>query len=282
MTQPQTNHSSVQGLALNPETVPIVWVPPGLPAVLGQIGDCQGLFLLDTAAGIELIDRRITRLAAFRPVGELCGHRLDGDALTLEVVEIDDLTIGSRSLRPLKVGIIDIDGFLPPVNTDTPFLGAVSSSFFSHHPATIDLGGNTVVFESAETLAVKQTGMGIPLTLKTRTQGVDIFAEMVISENSRGWFEIDTCSTAVIIHPRLIPARPHQTEAAQDNDKSCKDMTTGEHRRLAFAALPEMPIESRVQFKEIFYAGVLGLPFLKQICFTLDMTSQMLWIMNYP
>lgn len=250
----------MNGLDQPVESAEVTWIHSELPAVRGRIAEAEGFLLLDTAAGLDLVDRALCDRVSCTPAGTFTGTRHTGERVTLELVRVGDVAVGARRIADATVGALP----LPAELRGADVIGAISLAFFAHHPVTLDLPHDRLIFESRATMAECRRGRGLPLHLRrTGAHGLDAFVDVVV-RNTPALMEVDSASTAIIVNRRLLKAPP--------------DDGGPMHLEVRPAHAPELGARLPVYSAEAAIDGLLGLPYLRRTKFTVDLENRMLWI----
>ena len=134
--------------------------------------------------------------------GSMSARRHSGETLVLDSTKVDEISVGGRVVRAVTAGIADIRRMLPP--GAPPVIGALSAVFLSRHPATFDLERDRIIFESRNFLSERRKGRGVEMKPRFPARGcMDLFVEVLTQNGRRGWFELDTCSTTVLLNQEI-------------------------------------------------------------------------------
>lgn len=165
-------------------------------------------------------------------------------------------------------------------------IGVISPVFFAEHPATLDLEHGRVVFESRQTMAERRRLRGVPIQVRRHeSMPLEMFVELTLAHGAAGLFQVDSGSTIVVVQPDLMDARA--TEAAAPTGiptpkalgRPPSPWFTESEVYLTKA--PDLRVRVPLQVGgvgEVGYDGLLGIPFLRQITFTIDIQYETLWV----
>src|SRR5690606_26235398 len=122
----------------------------GIRTVEVTVAGETGPFLLDTGGGVTVISPALAEKAGCRPFGQITGHRLSGERLTMPRCDNLALTLGDETLTVPSAGIFDLGSLLPP---DAPRIeGVVALDVLVERPFTLELGAGRLTFETPESL----------------------------------------------------------------------------------------------------------------------------------
>jgi len=238
-----------------PDTIPLVRYQDVLWALPVRVGDEEALFLLDTAAGVTVLDRELAARADIRARGRWSGRRMTGEVVELGLAEDVLLELGGRPIRHETVGVLDLGALLP---AGWPRVGgAVGLPTFDGRPFALDLMRHRLRLDASP-------GDGREVSVRTRRDGpsVDLFLEVRAPSRSL-WLEVDTGNTGPVL---LSP------EAAEALGLD----STPRETVLDVAGLG--PVPTPVVVKDIRYDGNVGAPFLALGALTVDVAAGRAWI----
>lgn len=207
--------------------------------------------------------------------GSMSARRHSGETLVLDSTKVDEISVGGRVVRAVTAGIADIRRMLPP--GAPPVIGALSAVFLSRHPATFDLERDRIIFESRNFLSERRKGRGFEMKPRFPARGcMDLFVEVLTQNGRRGWFELDTCSTTVLLNQEIWGETGKKPSFA-DKDSG---RTSPENAQLALwlDGAPETTMQVPVEVAKCVFDGLLGLPYLRRLTFTVDVHSLTLWV----
>lgn len=262
----------------DPVVVPFTF-NEGLVFIEATLGDSTPLnVILDTGGGLDVLSPRLVQRVGGKAMGVVTGHRMTGERLDIDLWVVPSLRVGPLARTNAIVGTwADLDSF----GLD----GIVSLDGFRDQPFTIDFGANTVMFESASSLARRRaSGKVSELQLDDlRGRAVTAFAEFELG-SELGQCELDTGSQATRANTRYLTALGIDTSDAGVSRRSYTTAAGGTESqfvatvsRVSLASAPEVSSSDvRVIFSDIIYDCVIGTDFWRGRTLTLDVGGRQL------
>jgi hypothetical protein len=220
--------------------------------------------LFDSGGGATVLTPTLLARLGATPFGRGTGFRHDGTRVDGQRGGPVTLAIGAFAYRD-EVGVIALDkilGGLPPVG------GITSLHTFADQLITLDLAGNRLVVETAESLPERVRGakeLQMRIARPAAGAGLDVFVA-VEGEHGPQWFELD-CGNA---GPVLVA--PH---AWSEVGLAGEPAATPETRTLRLRGLGEVSVA--LAAKEMIYDGLLNAAFCERHVLTLDLRSGRAW-----
>lgn len=234
------------------ELVLVAWTPDGLPWVEAHVNGRPGRFILDTGAGLCLINPGLLPSVEEASAPSVQGTRHSGDTLTLPLAGPVDIEIGQHCWRGMA-GVYDVAAAIG----DTGFAGALGLSCFASRPVTFDLGHSTFWLESPDSLdARRRDGACIRIDVRaTAPHALEAFLPVFVDGAGPWQAQLDSGATGICLAERLAP----QTQTVAIS---------------AHAALPAQSYPANAA--RLVHDVILGLPFFRRNRITLDLASRTL------
>jgi len=236
-------------------------------AIEAQVGGKNGLYLLDTGAGISLISAESAARAGCVPWGRLTGFNMMGErsqgphcgqAITFGIS-------GVEAWSPLT-GIIDMGSVNP---RDAELDGIIGLNAFEGRTVTFDFSAGTLIVESeASRIARVATMRPLQIRLKREIDG-SALAVMLAVPSSKGplWFELDSGNGGTVLVSRPVADLVGLDPAAEGRQKA------------DFAILGDIRAKTDDAFTpDMIMDGNLGMPFLRNWVLTFDLARGLAWI----
>ncbi len=161
-----------------PYAVPIEVGPHGHIVMTVRVDNVEGRFILDTGAGINVITKKFAeRLGHMkREDGYFTGFRATGEALRLNLYEVNDIEIGDMDLHDPVVTVLDAD--LGDVD------GLISLTCFRNQPFTIDFADRKMFLDTKASLDKRaEEGKTVPVQLDDdRGISLDMFTKVSVND----------------------------------------------------------------------------------------------------
>jgi hypothetical protein len=138
--------------------------------------DIEGIFILDTGAGLHLLSKRFLARLQSQRAGRFTGFRHTGERLDFDLFRIPGLRIGRfRQASPL----VGVWAFLDTLNID----GILSAKFFEHFVVTLDYKEKQLIFENQGSLArILRGERQVPLEVaRDRDVSLDLFVDVLMA-----------------------------------------------------------------------------------------------------
>lgn len=221
-------------------------------------------FLLDTAAGVTALDRRVAESVGLDPWGRLTGHRMSGERVDLQQVDPVPLAVGGRVVAPNAMAVVDLVGLLP--EGWPPLGGVLALDALQAGPVTIDFAQRALVFETESSFAAR-TRRARPLKIRVggQAQGaaLDVFVAARGATGRDVWLEVDSGNTG----PAII-ARHAQPLLG----------LTGDSGEVELRLSPSGVNPSEWVAKDVIIDGSLGQSFLNGRALLLDLRVPAAWL----
>lgn len=255
-----------------------------------RVGERECRFLVDSAAGLDLVSESLAEALALENTGRLTAQRCTGEEITLALSRLDALELGPLRREDLTVGITDLLDRLPPELGSID--GALSLRFFEEQPFTLDYPKRELVLESAGSLATRAEEAEAvccePRELEQTT--LDLFVPVLLEGEHELQFEVDTGATRTLVSDdwieRLgIDRDSDQVDAVDGISEHGTPYTAfyGEVQALALRDAPDVRRDRpRVCFKPLIHDGVLGKDFLEHFVVTFDVPGSRILLAPDP
>lgn len=221
-------------------------------------------FLLDTAAGLTLLDIKTATQQGLSPWGRLTGHKMSGQRVDFQQVDPVPLSLGDQQLDLNALSVTDLGALLPP--GWPPVAGVLALDAFHAQAVTFDFARARLTLESPESLATRiSTAHPLRVRIGRQAQGasLDLFVR-IGGENQRPtWLEIDSGNTGPIL---LAPHSIALLGLSGD----------GGNAEMVFAEDFSEP--AAWEKADIIIDGNLGQSFLNTHALSLDLKSAQAWL----
>ncbi|MFN8554514.1 MAG: retropepsin-like aspartic protease [Candidatus Obscuribacterales bacterium] len=254
-----------------------------IPAV---VGGKETSFVLDTGAGVNVISETLAAKLGCTPAGTVAGKRMSGQTMTMKLVNLSALQIGSCLQRNLPIAawkLEDVFGGTPDL---TQVEGLVSLEFFRKVPFTIDYAKKLIFIETDESLKKRLSeGVSVPIQITHKRAQTSITMLLWFSNGSYARVEVDTGSGALILDERYMRELGVFKDSMDVKKVEGIDETGHSYVRY-FTKLPEDVFlaqsrlftqkKPKVQFQKIIYDGLVGDGFLSNFTVTYDLAHKRL------
>jgi hypothetical protein len=248
-------------------------------------------FALDTGAGVNVISQSLAEKLACKAVGKVTGKRMSGQTMTMNLVNVSALQVGSCLQRNLPMATWKLEDVFAGAPDMAQVEGLVSLEFFKKVPFTIDYAKKTVFIENDESLAKRLSeGVSIPIQVTHKHAQTSISMLMWFSNGSYARVEVDTGSGALILDERYMKELGVFKSSPDVKTVEGIDETGHSYVRY-FTKLPLdvflaqsrlfTLVKPKVQFQKIIYDGLVGDGFLSNFTATYDLAHKRLIFARY-
>ena len=262
---------------------PLAWHDGHLYAPV-RIGGRTYTFLLDTGAQDILIDKHVAADLKLRPIGAL---EASGASRTggLQVVQLDELDVGSGRLRDLVVTTIDLgESTAGAFRID----GVLGYPFFASISARIDPANRSMTFGPPGSLSL--SGERVPIELDRSFPEVQVVLDRSLSAP----FILDTGDAAEVLlykpfvdrHPGIVPFTSVSRRSFGIGGETESYRTALDELEIGsipvYHADTDVMLATAGAFADRFDAGNVGLGVLKNFVFTLDYANEAVYLERGP
>jgi hypothetical protein len=219
-------------------------------------------FIFDTGGGETIVTPELASAIGCKPYGRAIGFRAGGEQVAFEYCDDVVLRLGDVSIPHERVGVFDLKSILP--RDAPPADGVVSLRSFRGQPVTIDLARGLVTLETGSSLAARTVRMR-PLTIRVATGPTGAETTVYVAARVGGqrvWLLLDSGNG----DPVLVSTQVARTAGLQGNKG---DML------IEFDGLGSIRLPAGT--RNMIYDGVLGVGFMQDWIFTLDLNSGRAW-----
>jgi hypothetical protein len=246
-----------------PATIPLSTYAGLLRSMAVTVANTAHPFIFDTGGGETMITPEVASTIGCMPYGRTIGFRAGGEQVAFDYCDDVLLRLGDVAIAHERVGVFDLKSILPA--DAPPADGVVSLRSFRGQPVTIDLAKGTITMETASSLAARTRG-GRPLTIRVASGPTGAETTVYIAARVGGrrvWLLLDSGNG----DPLLMA--PHVARMAGSLDS----------KREALIEVDGLgPIRLPTRTQEMIYDGILGVAFLHEWIFTLDLGSGRAWV----
>lgn len=254
--------SGVAGQADRARTIPLSPYVGLLRSITVTVANSAHPFIFDTGGGETMITPDLASAIGCTPYGRAVGLRASGEQVAFQYCDRVLLRLGDIAVAHERVGVFDLKAILPAGAPSAD--GVVSLQSFRAQPVTIDLARGRITLETADSLAVRTTGMR-PVTIRVATGPTGAETTVYIAARvggSRVWLLLDSGNGDLAL------VAPHVARMA--------GLTKSEGEALIeFDGLGPSRLQARS--REMIYDGVLGVEFMRHWIFTFDLASNRAW-----
>ncbi|HEY9731978.1 MAG TPA: retropepsin-like aspartic protease [Drouetiella sp.] len=271
--------------------IPLRYVSDHILVIPVTVGGKETSFVLDTGAGVNVISQALADKLACKAVGKVTGKRMSGQAMTMNLVNVSALQVGSSVQKNLPMAtwkLGDVFGAAPEM---AQVEGLVSLEFFRKIPFTIDYSQKTVFIETDESLKKRLSeGVSIPVQVTHKRAQTSISLLLWFSNGSHARVEVDTGSGALILDERYMGELGVLKSSPDVKTVEGIDETGHSYVRYftklpcdAFLAQSRLftQIKPKVQFQKIIYDGLVGDGFLGNFTATYDLAHNRMIFARY-
>lgn len=236
----------------------LLWAVP-----ISAVGTRQ-MFLLDTGAGLTIVDSAYASRLGIVSSSSFSGRRMSGEVVEIGLAGEFFISIGPVEIAHDTVGVFPIASLLPE---EWPQLGgALGLPTFADRPVTIDLGNQRLEFQDPTGLSARAHASA-PLSIRPVQDGpvLDLFVEVSAAGHSL-WFGIDTGNPGPVV---VAPAVAQWLSL---------DPEEPDVQEVQLELVGSRPAPTQAVVRPIIYDGVLGLGFLSGRALTLDLSTGRAWL----
>jgi Aspartyl protease len=235
-------------------------------AVRATVGGQQGLFTLDTAGGLSMVTPSFAKKIGCKAWGRLTGFQMKGDRIDAPRCDGVKFKVSDVELTAPVVGVFDIMSLYP--EGAEPIDGFLALDVFAGKTITIDFPGKLLTIESEKTVRRRISGaVEIPARIAREVQGyaLSMFVGVPTAEGPI-WMELDSGNGGTILVNKVYAPLFGLDSAKHDPQKIGFDLVKG-LRVEGDGFTPDMVID-----------GNIGMPFLRNVILTMDLSSGRVWI----
>lgn len=248
---------SDQAMSDTAECIPVDWTPEGLPCIAARVNGQSGRFILDTGAGLMLVNPGVVPPRLDQNAQTVQGLRHTGEALSLPLVGPVEVGIGHHNWR-IMAGVYNVANALG----NKGISGAVGLSCFATQPVTFDLGNAALWLETPASFKLRQREANSTL-IEVRTpvpHGLEAFLNIHADNADPYVAQLDSGANQIFVS---------QSRNAKADVMQIAPTPTGPAQSFAVTAIP------------LIHDMVLGLPFFLANRITIDLASSTAWIKPY-
>jgi len=238
-------------------------------------------FILDTGIGVTIISKKLCEQIQCKTDGKYTGQRMSGQKITLPLSQVSSLEFAGYKQKEVTVGIFDLSGFGKEFDDVSGF---ISLNFFENQPFTIDYKNNTIVLETAKSLAKrKKEGRAIPIMFDRQGIALGIFMMMNIPNGKPARMEVDTGSDSLILNNTYMEQLGFQPSDPKLKRVEGKDETNNKFVRYFGQMDGDIsPVKGgdkqkqknpSIMFQNIIYDGLVGHDYFKNFIVTYNLPS---------
>lgn len=246
-----------------------------------RVNGNDSTFILDTGAGVNVLSKTLSDRLACKHDGEVTGKRMSGQSMTMKLVTLPSLQVGSSLQKNLPMAAWKLEDVLAGAPDLARVEGLVSLEFFRKLPFTIDYSQKLVCIENSESLKKRLTaGISIPIQITHKHAQTCISMLVWFSNGSFARVEVDTGSGALILDEKYMKEFAIRKDSIDVKTVKGVDETGNAYVRY-FTKLPVdvflaqsrkfTQIKPTVQFQKIIYDGLVGDGFLGNFIVTYDL-----------
>lgn len=261
--------------------IPFKYAAGHMLVIPGKVNDNDTNFILDTGAGVNVISRTLADKLGCRPDGKVTGQRMSGQNVTMKLVNVSALQVGSCLQKNLPMAAWKLEDALAGAPDLTQVDGFVSLEFFKKVPFTIDYAQKMIFIENDASLKKRVSkGVSIPIQVTHKHAQTSINMLVWFSNGSHAKVEVDTGSGALILDERYMRELGVKRESVDVKTENGIDETGHPYVRY-FTKLPFdvflaqnrkfTQLKPKVQFQKIIYDGLIGDGFMNNFTVTYDL-----------
>ena len=221
-------------------------------------------FLLDTGAGLTLLDIKTATRQGRSPWGRLTGHKMSGQRVDFQQLDPVPLSLGGQALELNGLAVTDLGTLLP--SNWPPVAGVLALDAFHAQAVTFDFARASLTLETPESLAARiSTAHTLQVRLGRQVQGagLDLFVRVNGEKQRPIWLEIDSGNTGPVL---LAPHSLALLGLSGDRGDT----------ELVFTEGFSEPAEWKQA--DIIIDGNLGQAFLNNHALSLDLKTSRAWL----
>lgn len=229
-----------------------------------EINGQTGRFMLDTGGGLTTVTPAFADRIGCTPWGRTSGPNMFGEILDLQRCDGIVIHSGGVELGSTTVGVFDPTHLLQPGQPAPE--GSLALDVFRDRVVTLDVAGNRLIVEDAESLAGRIEGaVELPMRTSREVFAFDAYIGVDVPLG-RLWFILDSGAGGVLL-------------IARDNAEAFGlDPAAEGPQPLKFDLAPGLPVEGLAVTPAMMLQGILGMPFMKDYVLTMDFPNQRLWV----
>ncbi len=221
-------------------------------------------FLVDTAAGLTVLDSLTAQNLGLSPWGRLTGHKMGGQRVDFQQVDPVPLSLGGLVLKLDALAVLDLGKLLPP--DWPPVAGVLALDAFEKQPVTFDFQRSALVLETPGSLE-RRSATARPLRVRVGRQAqgaaIDLFVRVGREAERPAWLELDSGNTG----PTLLATHSLPLLGV-----------TGEGGRAELDFGKDWSESIDWTHADLIIDGNLGQSFLNRHALTVDLPSCQAWL----
>lgn len=262
--------------------IPFVYSAGHVMVIPVRVCNRGSFFIFDTGAGINIVSEKLAEKLGCRPIGRHSGRRMSGQRLTMEMINVGSLQVGSCVQKNVPAGIWHLEELLAGEPELAHIEGFVSLEYFKNTPFTIDYKKKRIFIEDDTTLQQRlDAGKSVRIrVIHEHRIDTGVTLPLVFSNGKSAKVEVDTGSGGLILNERYMNYFGISKKGAGTKTVNGKDETGHSYVRyfsevpvdVFVSGAPKLRLEKpRVQFQKIIYDGVVGDSFLRNFIVTYDL-----------
>ncbi|MBS1955193.1 MAG: clan AA aspartic protease [Cyanobacteria bacterium SZAS-4] len=271
--------------------IPIRYAAGHMIVIPVKVNDIETNFVLDTGAGVNVISQTLAEKLACRSDGKVTGQRMSGQKVTMKLVNLSSLRIGSCRKKNLPMATWKLEDAFAGAPELAQVDGLVSLEFFKNIPFTIDYAQKMVFIEDNESLKMRVSrGVSIPIQVSSKPNQTSVTMLVWFSNGSHAKVEVDTGSGALILDEHYMRELGVNQNSIDVKTVQGVDETGYSYVRY-FTKLPLdvflaqnrqfTQIKPNVQFQKIIYDGLIGDGFMRNFTVTYDLPHKRIIFERY-
>jgi hypothetical protein len=256
-----------------------------------QLGDSPPTkFILDTGIGLNLVSSEVCSRFGYPLTGNShVGRRMSGQAISVPLAVVPSIRFGSVRKENVLIGVVDLDGFLPP---GTGVEGFLSPQFFEPWVFTISRSAGTVSVEpTPRTPDPLHPAVEVPVKVVRDGGSIAAFVDLQLPNGHTISVEVDTGSDTLILHSRYMAELDVREGGPGVSMREGTDETGHRYTRyfsrvsgpIAISSSPSLAQQDpEVMFQDIIYDGLVGDSFLRAFDVTYDLTRSRMLFAKHP
>jgi Aspartyl protease len=240
----------------------------------------ESQFALDTGACVNVISQPLADKLVCRPAGNVTSKRMSGQSLTMKVVTVPALQVGSCLQKNLPMAAWKLEDAFAGAPDMAQVEGIISLEFFKKIPFTIDYARKMIFIENDESLSKRTSeGVSIPIEVYHKHDQTSISFLLWFSNGNFAKVGVDTGNGALILDEKYM--REFNTNRDPDV-KMVKGIDATGHPFVRYCTTLPADVfiaqnrqftqkKPEVQFQRIIYDGLVGDGFLSNFTVTFDL-----------
>lgn len=263
-------------------SVPFDFVGQSWVRVPAQVADGpETKMMIDTGMGVTLLTPEACQRAGCVREGTFTGHRMSGQAVTMQLARVASLTVAGHRVENAQVAVFESDDV---IHRDLGVVGIAGLGHFRSQALTFDHPAMRVVLETPESLRARAAN-GTPVRVRVKNEGpaTDVFLPVEIGPGAVAEMEVDSGSLHMILDDRFLTTLGIDPDAPSVVKKEGRDETgqpflrryapLPREVRVKGAGAPGVPSGTSVMFQKIIHDGLLGQEFLRPHVVTFDVPN---------